>query len=178
MPKSKRGTLNDDFTLNIDLAATILGAAGLEVSPTMQGRDIADLYLPQNPTSPLFGKEAWRQLFYYEFPAISEAIPPSIALVRKDYKYIDWWKHGQEELFDLKQDPFELNNLANEPEWTKLKQEMHHTLHTIRHEVFGPFHIPGTRCDPTLPAGGDLSILRNCSQHFPDRCCPNNAVNQ
>lgn len=79
MPKKKRGTVNDDFTLNIDLAETILGAAGLEAPKEMQGRDIADLYLEKpRSTGP------WREEFYYEFPQIMGQIPPSIALVRKD----------------------------------------------------------------------------------------------
>merc|ERR1740124_1117450 len=38
------GTTNDDFTLNIDLAPTILGAAGLEPLPSMMGRDMSILY--------------------------------------------------------------------------------------------------------------------------------------
>lgn len=39
-----KGTLNDEFSLNIDLAATILSAAGLEPLPTMMGRDMSVLY--------------------------------------------------------------------------------------------------------------------------------------
>ena len=80
MPKKKRGTLDDSFTLNIDLAETILGAAGLDAPKSMHGRDLGDLYLDK-PKS----KVPWRQEFYYEFPRISGAIPPSIALVRKEW---------------------------------------------------------------------------------------------
>jgi arylsulfatase A-like enzyme len=39
-----KGTVNDDFTLNIDLTATILAAAGIEPLPSMMGRDISILY--------------------------------------------------------------------------------------------------------------------------------------
>lgn len=38
------GTTNEDFTLNIDLTATILAAAGLDPLPTMMGRDMSVLY--------------------------------------------------------------------------------------------------------------------------------------
>mmetsp|Transcript_2373 Transcript_2373/g.4074 ORF Transcript_2373/g.4074 Transcript_2373/m.4074 type:complete len:610 (-) Transcript_2373:71-1900(-) len=38
------GTTNDEFTLNIDLAATVLAAAGLDPLPTMMGRDMSVLY--------------------------------------------------------------------------------------------------------------------------------------
>lgn len=39
-----KGTTNDEFTLNIDLTATILKAAGLEPLPSMMGRDMSVLY--------------------------------------------------------------------------------------------------------------------------------------
>ena len=192
MSHSVRGTLNDEFALNIDLAPTILGAAGLSSllpSTSMQGRDIADLYLPSNPgyvgpsrrnnegqqQQPQQQQQQahpWRKEFYYEFPHIQTTIPPSVALVRKHYKYIDWWFHGHEELFDLRNDPFELHNIANDTRWDALKREMHHRLHALRHEMYGSDHIPGTRCDPLTPAGTDLTKLPNCSKYFPDRCCP------
>ena len=40
-----RGTVRTEWTLNVDLAPTLLGAAGLTPSDFMQGRDIAELYL-------------------------------------------------------------------------------------------------------------------------------------
>mmetsp|Transcript_39636 Transcript_39636/g.119027 ORF Transcript_39636/g.119027 Transcript_39636/m.119027 type:complete len:253 (-) Transcript_39636:497-1255(-) len=44
MDPSKIGTLNDDFTLNVDLAPTILRAAGVEPPAGMMGRDMSVLY--------------------------------------------------------------------------------------------------------------------------------------
>lgn len=44
MPRHLKGSLNDQFTLNIDLAATMLSAARIDVPSQMQGRDIAALY--------------------------------------------------------------------------------------------------------------------------------------
>jgi arylsulfatase A-like enzyme len=49
MAKEKHGTFNDEFTLNVDLAPTLLGAAGIAPSSFMQGRDIANLYLKADP---------------------------------------------------------------------------------------------------------------------------------
>lgn len=64
MPSNKKGIPNDSFTLNIDLAETILGAAGIKADDNiMQGRDIADLYLPDRPST---SKEPWRTEWYYE----------------------------------------------------------------------------------------------------------------
>jgi len=61
MPKEVRGTTNDDFTLNIDLAPTLLSAAGVPVPKFMQGRDIAQLYLNNGTAS-----KPWRNEFFYE----------------------------------------------------------------------------------------------------------------
>ena len=59
MPKKLHGTTNNEWTLNVDLAPTILRAAGLEASSFMQGRDIAELYLSgDNPEDE--GQPPWR----------------------------------------------------------------------------------------------------------------------
>jgi arylsulfatase A-like enzyme len=119
MPKDKIGTVNDEFTLNIDLATTILGAAGLPQAPTMQGRDIADLYLADE------GVE-WRDEFFFEHPVhlSPDVIPESSALVRKDFKYMRWPGSKTEQLFDLKADPLELNDLFKSEDHQDLIAEM------------------------------------------------------
>ncbi len=109
LPKAKRGTTNDDFVLNLDTAPTILAAAGVAAPARMQGRDFAPLYLAAK-------KPAWRQEFFYEHATIRDTsfIPSSEALVRRDFKYIYWPDFKYEELFDLKRDPRETRNLAND----------------------------------------------------------------
>ncbi len=110
MPKDRRGKTNDDFTLNVDLAPTILSAARIPAPDSMQGRDLAPLYLAVE-------KPKWRTEFFYEHPIINDVdfIPASEALVRKDYKYFYWPDRGLEQLFDLKADPREENDLVKDP---------------------------------------------------------------
>jgi arylsulfatase len=118
MPKHKRGTVNDDWTLSVDLAPTILGAAGIEPSSFMQGRDISHLYLDKNPS--------WRQDFFYEYnrghPVTGEGhigkdwIDASFALVTKEWKYIYWPQQDYEQLFHRSIDPYD--------EWDTLKKDM------------------------------------------------------
>ena len=119
MPKSVAGQTNDDFTLNVDLAPTILAAAGMDAPKTMQGRDLSTLYLTKD-------KSDWRSEFFYEHPMLrnKEFIPASEALVRKDWKYFYWPEFDQEQLFDLNADPIEENDLANDPAYTKQLAEM------------------------------------------------------
>ena len=141
-----KGTVNDDFTLNIDLTATILAAAGIDPLPSMMGRDMSVLYRKGGlqaaataqarrkaltptaekrqypaPASDGDGKFhsgsefSWRTEFFYEHPMHSnpDYIPASEALVRKDFKYFYWPNHKYEQLFDMKNDPGELNDLFN-----------------------------------------------------------------
>ena len=164
MPMKKRGTTDDSFTLNVDLASTILGAAGLNSPKEMQGRDIGDLYL-----SVLKSREPWRSEYYYEFPDINPKIPPSIALVRRKWKYINWPKHNYEQLFDLDEDPLEFMNLV-EDNTSDIVQEMRQRLIELRHDVFEPL-VPGTWCDPLWPRGTNLDNKPNCSPEISHRCC-------
>jgi len=110
MAKRLHGQTNDVFALNVDLAPTILSAAGIAAPPRMQGRDLAPLYLAKEPP-------AWRTEFFYEHPTIRNTnfIPSSEALVRKDWKYFYWPDFKREQLFDLRTDPREENDLVNDP---------------------------------------------------------------
>lgn len=62
MADAVRNTTNEEFTLNIDLAPTILSAAGVPVPDRMQGSDMAELYL--NPEGSV--AQSWRKDFFYE----------------------------------------------------------------------------------------------------------------
>ncbi len=115
----KAGLTNDSLVLNVDLAPTILAAAGLAASPRMQGRDFAPLYLSKQ-------KPAWRQDFFYEHATIrnTDFIPSSEALVERDWKYIYWPDFKFEELFDLKHDRAETRNLAKEQRYGNTLKRM------------------------------------------------------
>lgn len=116
---AKTNQLNDDITLNVDLAPTILGVAGIPLPANMQGEDLSPLYLRETP-------EDWRTEFFYEHPTLRsiDFIPASEALVRKDWKYMYWPEHDVEQLFDLTNDPREENDLIDSPEHTIRLSEM------------------------------------------------------
>jgi len=132
------GTINDDFTLNIDLAPTILKAAGIEPLSTMMGRDMSELYTttlngvdegkylhdrkrhylekPRGLDYHTGTNDEWRTEFFYHHPMHTNEnfIPASEALVRKNYKYMYWPNFDYEELFDLQSDPGEVNDLLQQ----------------------------------------------------------------
>lgn len=120
MPETLRGTTNDEFTLNVDLAPTILGAANLKPPDVMQGRDISDLYLKPDDSPP------WRTEFFYEHPIHlnKDVIPASTALVRKGIKFISWLSGTTEQLFNVTNDPTEEQDEINNPLYADILKEM------------------------------------------------------
>jgi len=119
MAAAKRGTTNDALALNVDLAPTILAATGIAAPSTMQGADLAPLYLAkENPE--------WRTEYFYEHAIIrnKDFIPASEALVRKDWKYFFWPDFGLEQLFNVEADPFEETDLAKDPAQAARLKEM------------------------------------------------------
>ncbi len=119
MPQTLHGTTNDEFTLSVDLAPTILAATGCEVPERMQGTDMAPLYTSNTPPE-------WRDEFFYEHATLRDAsfIPASEALVRKDWKYFYWPEQDYEQLFHIAVDPHEENDLARDSQHADKLAEM------------------------------------------------------
>ena len=119
MPKARAGETNDELTLNADLAPTILAATNIAAPSKMQGRDIATLYTSDKPVQ-------WRGDYFYEHATIrnTDFIPSSEALVRKDWKYMFWPDFNQEQLFDLKADPLEENDVVADAKNTSVLEQM------------------------------------------------------
>jgi arylsulfatase len=118
MPDPVRGSSRDDLTLSIDLAPTLLGAAGLAVPRQMQGRDVAGLYVVvASNVSSSSTSLPWRTDFFYEFVQQDYAesyIPSVLALVNTEYKYFCWPQSGYEQLFHVGgADPYEEDDVFN-----------------------------------------------------------------
>ena len=111
MSRAKISATNDEFVLNVDIAPTILAAAGIPEPPMMQGRDFAPLYLAKKSPD-------WRTEFFEEHVSSTNGvfIPASQGLVRKDWKYILWPDYQREQLFNLNADPHEEHDLAQDPD--------------------------------------------------------------
>ena len=83
----------------IDIAPTILDAAGLDGPPDMDGRSLWPL---------LEGETAdWRRELFVETGATT-------AIVTPDWKLV-CWRDGTEELYDRRADPHDLDNLGGVP---------------------------------------------------------------
>jgi arylsulfatase A-like enzyme len=118
------------MALNIDIAPTLLAAAGVPAPVTMQGRDVSPLYLAAKAP-------AWRQEFFYEHPTITsrDRIPSSQGVIRRDWKYVYWPEFEHEQLFNLKQDAQEIQNLAADKKQAGQLAKMRQKLAEWRQQV-------------------------------------------
>lgn len=110
---AKSGSIIDELALSIDLAPTLLILANARSKDAMDGRSLIPLLAGKRPNG-------WRTSFliqYYSdtvFPRIHnmgyEAVRTSL------YKYIRYSElEGMDELYDLKNDPYEMHNRVNDP---------------------------------------------------------------
>jgi N-acetylglucosamine-6-sulfatase len=133
----KPGTVNPNIVMNIDLAPTFLELAGLPgAKADVQGKSILPIIKDQTA--------AWRDKVFYEYYwEMAYPSTPTLFAVRTDrYKYI--FNHGvwdTNELYDLKNDPFEMNNLIRSPEHQKLAEELRSDIFTWL-ETTGGEQIP------------------------------------
>ncbi|MEM8734326.1 MAG: sulfatase [Planctomycetota bacterium] len=114
-----------EMTLGIDMAPTILEYAGVVPPERMQGTSLKQLVQGDEP-------EQWRKSFFYEhwFTA-GGRIVPSEGVRDERWKYGRYLEPEQieeggsrwEELFDLKIDPNETVNLADNPAYAEVLQQ-------------------------------------------------------
>ncbi len=125
----KPGGVNDDIILNIDFAETFLDYAGLPIPGDMQGCSIKPLLEGKTPAD-------WRTSMYYHY-SDSGDIPAHFGVRTQRYKLI--YYYGLEmpvwELFDLKKDPMEMNNVYDEPTYANVVKELKAELIRLRKEL-------------------------------------------
>ena len=147
-PGIKTGSKRDDLVEHIDIAALSLGLAGIEIPKRMQARDIlAEDYKPRTAIFAARDRcdetverircvrtERFKYIrnYYPERPHLQPNRYKDAKIVVKTLRAAH--KAGQlnatqellfaptrakEELYDLKNDPFEINNLASDPKYQK-----------------------------------------------------------
>jgi len=124
----EKGSVNH-LIQNIDYAPTFLDFAGIEIPADMQGLSLKPLLRNENPQ--------WRDALYYhyyEFP--NEHGTKKHYGIRTDryklihfYEDIDSW-----ELYDLENDPGEMNNLIEKQEYQELISELKIRLEQLQKE--------------------------------------------
>lgn len=134
----------DRFTLNVDLAPTLLDLVGLRAPDGWHGRSLVPVLAGEPP-------DDWRQEFLYEyfFERAFPSTPTVIGLRAKRMKLSTY--HGldtPDELFDLEVDPGETDNRIDDPAYAERRQALRARLRT--HAT----HL-GLRWDPSWAAPTD-----------------------
>ena len=82
----------------------------------------------------------WREEFFYEFsiPSKGHVIPSSNALVRKKWKFIDFYDYKYELLFNLEEYPMELADLKDRTGNAEILSEMRQTLAMYKDKLSEP----------------------------------------
>ncbi|HDP79508.1 MAG TPA: DUF4976 domain-containing protein [Spirochaetes bacterium] len=109
------GRRAEQMALNIDLAPTLLELAGVRAPGWMQGTSLVPVL--KNPKAT--GRKSFMCELFKDFP-FGGRVPPYKSLRTERYKYIQWEKCRESELFDLAADPREMKNIIDTPEGKKL----------------------------------------------------------
>lgn len=112
---------------SVDIAATIADYANVTPRRPQSGRSL--LPLIENPSM------AWNDAILLEKHVGSKYYGIRVP----DWKYIEFLRGSEEELYDLRADPFELRNIANDPAHMALRRELARQLH----QMLGTYAVNG-----------------------------------
>ena len=137
------GTVNDEIVLNVDFPSLFLDLAGVEAPEEFQGRSFRPLLNGVTPPD-------WQQSLYYRYwmHKAHHNVYAHYGVRTKRHKLIYYYSDplGQAgaideiyepewELFDLEKDPYELNNVYDDPAYAKVVAELKTELHRLQEEV-------------------------------------------
>lgn len=120
-PQLKKPITIEQLALNIDVSPTILDYANINIPEKVQGKSLRPL---------MNGKaKNWRTEFICEHLYELTYIPKSEGIRTERWKYFRYLDHPEvEELYDLKNDPSEINNLASKKKHQKRLKEFRSKL--------------------------------------------------
>jgi len=133
----KPGSVNELLVSNVDFAETFLDIAGVDIPADMQGRSLVPLLKGNTPAD-------WRDAHYYQYYEF-EADRRTAHMVRRHrgirtdrYKLIHFYNLGEWELYDLKQDPREMNSVYGDPQYADVQKDLKARLDKLAEELEVP----------------------------------------
>ncbi|MFC5624799.1 sulfatase-like hydrolase/transferase [Algoriphagus winogradskyi] len=107
-----------DMVLNIDVPATIADLAGVEAPESWHGKSLMPIVTGQDQE---IGRDTVLIEHIWEF----DEIPPSEGVRTEEWKYFRYVNDKKvEELYYLKDDPQEVNNLINDPKYKDIARNL------------------------------------------------------
>lgn len=121
----KPGVRSDAFVMNLDIAPTLLNAAGVAVPKDMQGQS----FLLQVTGK---GKKGRAAMYYHYYENGEHSVSPHFGIRTERYKLIRFYKRVEGwELYDLQKDPSEMNNLYGKKRYKKITTDLKKNLDAL-----------------------------------------------
>ncbi|MBM7621173.1 arylsulfatase A-like enzyme [Bacillus tianshenii] len=140
----KAGSVSKDFALNVDFAETFLDYAGIEIPDFMQGRSLKPILEDHTP-------EDWQTSMYYrywEHLSLEHRVGAHYGIRTHHYKLIHYYGEAlgsssaedeprtpEWELYDLKKDPYEMNNVYNDLNYVEAVRNLKEELRCLKQSV-------------------------------------------
>ncbi len=129
----KPGIETNALTQTIDYAPTLLNVAGVAVPKFMQGKSLLPILEGKK-------KNLKRKFLYYHFYEYKadHTVLPHLGIRGHQYKLIYFYTVKEWELYDLKNDPAEQNNLALDPTYRTQLDKMKRILKRVKRKYQDP----------------------------------------
>jgi arylsulfatase A-like enzyme len=145
-PRANKHLDSDVLALNIDVPATILDLAGVEQPKSWHGKSLMPIVSGKK-------KSLDRDTILIEHLWEFENIPPSEGVRTTEWKYMRYINDkSSEELYYLKRDPKEIDNLAGKPEYQKVLQEFRRKNYELGKKYADPYS--------GIPSGLTVEFIR------------------
>jgi len=129
----KPGKVNKEMISILDFAPTFLDYAQSGIPAELQGRSIRPLLEDEAPAD-------WRKTHYYHYYGQFD-VPAHYGVRTVEYKLIHYYEKNNWELFNIKNDPREMQNIYNSPEHIKVVKDMKTLLHNMQREYEGAVEL-------------------------------------
>lgn len=119
------------LTQNLDFAPTFLDYAEAEIPAEMQGKSLRNLLKKQEQ-----GKDFRNAIYYhyYDFPAF-HMVKRHYGVRTERYKLMHFYDDiDQWEMYDLREDPREINNIYEDANYAGIRKKMHKTLDSMQNQ--------------------------------------------
>ncbi|PAV31180.1 sulfatase [Virgibacillus profundi] len=138
------GSVTKDFALNVDFPETFLDYAGIEIPDFMQGTSLRPVMEENTP-------DDWQTSMYYrywEHLSVEHSVGAHYGIRTHDHKLIYYYGEAlgnahtiddprtpEWELFDLKADPYEMNNVYHDPAYKETVEKLKEELYSLKEKV-------------------------------------------
>ena len=129
-PAIQAGSVSTAISMNVDVAPTFLDYAGVTLPTDMQGCSLRPVWDNEGHTPENWRKAAYYH--YYEYPA-EHSVKRHYGIRTQEMKLIHFYNDIDEwEMYDLKADPREMNNVYGKPEYAGKQRELMQLLDETR----------------------------------------------